>query len=65
MKVNLWEKQIIAIQLTNRIKYQKFKINIVLKKFIDTEDRLVVARGGGGAAKWVKVVKSCKLPVIK
>ena len=33
-------------------------------KLIDTENRLVVARGGEGWAKWVKAVKRYKFPVI-
>ena len=35
-------------------------------KLTDTENRWLVARDGNrGYAKWVKVVKRCKLPVIK
>ena len=35
-------------------------------KLMDTENRLVVARGRGwGLAKWVKVVKRYELPVKK
>ena len=29
-----------------------------------TENRLVVARDGGGGANWVKVIKRCKFPVV-
>lgn len=35
-------------------------------KLIDTENRMVVARGGGvGWAKWAKGIKRYKLPLIK
>ena len=45
--------------LKNKTKQQK-------NKLIDTENRLMVARGNrfGGWAKWVRGVKRYKLPVI-
>lgn len=38
---------------------------MVFTKFINTENRLVAARGGGSVARWVKGVRRHKLSVIK
>ena len=35
------------------------------KAFSDAKSNLVVARGGLMWAKWMKVVKRCKLPALK
>ena len=54
------------ISQTEKDKYFIYMWNVKQKvKLIDTENRLVVARGGGLQMKWVKVVKRYKLPVIK
>lgn len=72
MQQHGWDLESIMLREISQTEKDKYRMISLIcgiqkkkkKELIDTENRLVVARGGGWV-KWVKGVKRYKLPVLR